>query len=182
MEGRGFPRAGRAAPSDFPRGKPEENPWRAALPAQKNPVLPESFTQIYILFPICFRIDTPKMHRWFRICLPKFYDCSVWALLKSIEGSILALLRLPWIFSHKNSTVREFCVPWLLCKKTAALPFFSFSFFKYNAFSSKQRYKVNCFYSIGQEKECFNARQIEYINKYIVKLLTCMIHLWVNLE
>ena len=71
MEGRGFPRAGRAAPSNFPRGKPKGNPWRAALPAQQNPVLPESFTQIYILFPICFRIDPPKMHRWFRICLPK---------------------------------------------------------------------------------------------------------------
>ena len=38
-----------------------------------NPVLPDSFTQIYILFLIGFRIGSPKMHRRFRIGLPKMH-------------------------------------------------------------------------------------------------------------
>ena len=41
------------------------------MPAEENPVLPDSFTQIYILFSIGFRIGPPKMHRRFRIGLPK---------------------------------------------------------------------------------------------------------------
>ena len=44
------------------------------LPAcqpEENPVLLDSFTQIYIIFLIGFRIDPPKMHRRFRIGLPK---------------------------------------------------------------------------------------------------------------
>ena len=67
-EGRtGFSEAGRAAPRDFPRAKPEEQPCQP----EENPVLPDSFTQIYILFLIGFRIGPPKMHRRFRIGLPK---------------------------------------------------------------------------------------------------------------
>ena len=44
-----------------------------------------------------FRIDLPKIHRRFRI-----------GLLKLTDGSVLALLRLPSIFSCQNSTVGEF--------------------------------------------------------------------------
>ena len=46
-EGLGFPRAGRAAPSDFPRKS-----RGGALPAEEISVLSESFTKIYILFLI----------------------------------------------------------------------------------------------------------------------------------
>ena len=49
----GFLTAGRAAPRDFPRiarGKSRG----AALLAQGNPVLPDSFIQIYIIFIIGF--------------------------------------------------------------------------------------------------------------------------------
>ena len=42
-------RAGRAAPSDFPRAKPEENPEEQP---KENPVHPNSFTWIYIIFKI----------------------------------------------------------------------------------------------------------------------------------
>ena len=45
----------------------------AALPAEENPVLADSFTQSYILFIIGFRIDPPKMHREFRIGLHKIH-------------------------------------------------------------------------------------------------------------
>ena len=40
---------------------------------EENPVLPDSFTQIYILFLIGFRIGPPKIHRGFRIVLPKLH-------------------------------------------------------------------------------------------------------------
>ena len=40
---------------------------------EENPVLPDSFTQIYILFLIGFRIGPPKMHRRFCIGLPKIH-------------------------------------------------------------------------------------------------------------
>ena len=39
----------------------------------ENPVLPNSFTQIYILFLIGFHIAPPKMHRRFGIGLPKIH-------------------------------------------------------------------------------------------------------------
>ena len=48
------------------------------------------------------------MHRPFRIGLPKIHRRFCMALLKSTDGSILALLRLPSIFSCLNSTVAEF--------------------------------------------------------------------------
>ena len=40
---------------------------------EENPVLPDSFTQIYILFLIGFYIGPPKIHSWFRIGLPKIH-------------------------------------------------------------------------------------------------------------
>ena len=48
---------------------------KTTVPCQpeENPVLPDSFTQIYILFLIGFRIGPPKMHRRFRIGLPKIH-------------------------------------------------------------------------------------------------------------
>ena len=50
-------------------GNPEEQPCQP----KENPVLPDSFTQIYIIFLIGFRIGPPKMHRRFRIGLPKIH-------------------------------------------------------------------------------------------------------------
>ena len=50
-----------------PEGNPEEQPGQP----EENPVLPDSFTQIYILFLIGFRIGPPKMPRRFRIGPPK---------------------------------------------------------------------------------------------------------------
>ena len=46
---------------------PEEQPYQP----EKNPVLPDSFTQIWIPFIIGFRIDPSKMYRWFRIGPPQ---------------------------------------------------------------------------------------------------------------
>ena len=59
MDGRGFPRAGRAASWDFPRAKPEGNPEEQSCQPKENPVLPDSFTQIYIIFLKGFRIGPP---------------------------------------------------------------------------------------------------------------------------
>ena len=54
-EGRtGFLRDGRAALGDFPRVKPEGNPEEQPCQSEENPILPDSFTQIYILIPIGF--------------------------------------------------------------------------------------------------------------------------------
>ena len=103
-----MPRAGRAAPRDFPRAKPEGNTEEQPCQPGENPVLPHSFTQIYILFPIGFRIGPPKIHRRSVLAFLKTTDGSVLALLKSTDGSVLALLSLPSIFSCKNSTVGEF--------------------------------------------------------------------------
>ena len=61
---------GKTALKDFPRAKPKGNPEEQPCQAEENPVLPESFTQIYILFLIGFRIGPPKIHRPFRIGLP----------------------------------------------------------------------------------------------------------------
>ena len=73
-EGRtGFSKGWQGCSKGFPEGK--------ALPV----VLPDSFTPIYLLFPIGFLL----------------------ALQKSIDGSILTLPRLPSIFSHQNSSVGE---------------------------------------------------------------------------
>ena len=108
MEGRGFPRAGRAAPRDFPRPKPEGNPEEQPCQPEKNHVLPDSFTEIYILFPIGFRIGPPKLHRRFRNGLPKIHRQFHIGPPEIHRGSVLALLRLPSIFSCKNSTVGEF--------------------------------------------------------------------------
>ena len=94
-EGRkGFPRAGwllqgicrGRSPREIPRSTPYS-------------------TVIYILFLIGFRIGPPKMHKVFRIGFLRSIDGSVLALLKCL---VLALLRLPSIFSHQNSTDEEF--------------------------------------------------------------------------
>ena len=45
-DGWGFPRAGRAAPRDFPRASPSGNPSEQPCQPSENPVLPSSFTQI----------------------------------------------------------------------------------------------------------------------------------------
>ena len=96
----------------------------------ENPVLPESFTQIYILFLIdsvlallkCTngsKLTLLKSKDGSELALLKFIDGSKLALLKSIDGSELALLKsidgsvlaLPnfsSIFSHHNSKVSEF--------------------------------------------------------------------------
>ena len=57
----------------FPEGKARGKSRGAALPAKENPVLPNSFIQIYILFIIHFRIGPPKMHRQLHIVLPKIH-------------------------------------------------------------------------------------------------------------
>ena len=49
-EGRGFHRAVRAAPRDFLRAEPEGNVKEQLCQGDGNPILPDSFTQIYILF------------------------------------------------------------------------------------------------------------------------------------
>ena len=48
----GLPRAAKAAPTDFPRAKPEGNPEEQPCQTEENPVQPNSFTWIYILFKI----------------------------------------------------------------------------------------------------------------------------------
>ena len=65
-KGRGFPKAGKAA-------KPEGNPKDQPCQPEENPVLPDSYTQIYILFLKGFRIGPPQMNRQFRIGLPKIH-------------------------------------------------------------------------------------------------------------
>ena len=69
----GFSKAGKAAPREFPRPKPEKNPEVQPGQLEENPVLPDSFTQIYIIFQIGFRKCPPKMHRRFHMCLPKIH-------------------------------------------------------------------------------------------------------------
>ena len=48
----GWTRAGRAAPKDFPRAKPERNPEEQLCQPEEKPVHPNSFTWIYIPFKI----------------------------------------------------------------------------------------------------------------------------------
>ena len=64
------------------RAKLEGNPEEQPCQPEENYVLPNSFTEIYILFPY--------WHRRFHIGLPKILRRSVLALLKSIGGSVLA--------------------------------------------------------------------------------------------
>ena len=73
QEGRGFQRAGRAAPRDFPGALPSGNPSEQPCQPSENPVIPYSFTHIYILFLIGFSIGPSKMHGQFRIGLPKIH-------------------------------------------------------------------------------------------------------------
>ena len=125
MEGWGFPRAGRAAPSYFPRAKPEGKFLRSST---VSPTKTPSFLNLLLRFTFSFQcvfvLTLLKCTDGSVFAFLKFYDCSVLALLKSIEGSVLAFFRLPSSFSHKNFTVREFSVPWLLCKKSNNTSFF----------------------------------------------------------
>ena len=56
---------------DFPRAKPKKNPEEQPCQTEENLVLPNSFTQIFILFLIGLRIGPPKMHIRFCIGLQK---------------------------------------------------------------------------------------------------------------
>ena len=47
----GFSKGWQGCPTDFPRAKPKGNPKEQPCQPKENPVLPDSFTQIYILFP-----------------------------------------------------------------------------------------------------------------------------------
>ena len=49
--------AGRAAPKDFPRAKPEENLKQKPCQPEENPIHPDSLTSIYILFKMGHFID-----------------------------------------------------------------------------------------------------------------------------
>ena len=49
-DGWGFPRAGRAAPRDFPRANAERNTEEQPFQPEENPFLTDYFTTIYILF------------------------------------------------------------------------------------------------------------------------------------
>ena len=68
----GFSKGWQGCSEGFPEGKAQGKSRGAACQPKENPVLPDSFTQIYILFLIGFRIGPPKMNRRFRIGLPKF--------------------------------------------------------------------------------------------------------------
>ena len=62
---------GMSAPRDFPKTKPERKPEEQPCQPKENPVLPDSFIQIYILYSIGFCIVPPKMNRRFHTGLPK---------------------------------------------------------------------------------------------------------------
>ena len=53
------------------RAKNEGNPEEQVCQPEEKSFLPDSFTQIYILFLIGLPICPPKMHRRFRITLSK---------------------------------------------------------------------------------------------------------------
>ena len=103
--------------------------WTSPSPSQpkENPVLADSYTQIYILHLIGVCIGTPKLHRlsvlalyWHRLFVLAFLKCiegSELANLKWIDDSVLTLLRFPAIFSQQNCTDRELCWPLLVWKK-----------------------------------------------------------------
>ena len=84
--------AGRDAPRDFSRANLEGNPEEQPCQPEENSALPDSFTQIYILFLIGFRIGPPKMHERFRIGLPKMHR----RFRFSPPESVLALLNPYW--------------------------------------------------------------------------------------
>ena len=57
-DGRGFPRAGRAAPRDFSRALPSGNPSKQPCQPSENPVHPSSFTRINPLWASLLSIMT----------------------------------------------------------------------------------------------------------------------------
>ena len=96
-EGQGFPRAGRAAPRDV---NPKEHPCKP----EENHILPDSFTHIYILFLTgFFEISVLAFLKCMDGSVLAFLKCmdgSVLAFLKCTDGSVLSHLRFPSIFSH----------------------------------------------------------------------------------
>ena len=96
-------------PETKKRAKPEGNPMEQPCQPEENPVLPDSLTQIYILFLITFHIGPPKMHRRFHIGLPKIHRRFRTGHSKFHWRFHIGppLLRLPSIFSCQNSTVSE---------------------------------------------------------------------------
>ena len=52
-----FPRAGRAAPRDFPRALPLGNPWEQPCQPLENPVRPSSFTWINPIFFVSVSVN-----------------------------------------------------------------------------------------------------------------------------
>ena len=74
------------------QGCSEGNPEEQLCQPKENSVLPDSFTQIYILFVIGFRIGPPKMYRQFRIGFPKMHR----RFCIGPPESVLALLNPYW--------------------------------------------------------------------------------------
>ena len=120
-EGWDFPKVGRAAPTDFQRVKLMINHKEQPCQPQENPVLPDSFTKVYILFITGVRISAPRMHRWICIGLPKanWHFCigpteSYWTSWISIgpPESVLALLNPYW--PSLNAYTGNYDVPYLL--------------------------------------------------------------------
>ena len=69
-------------------GNAEEQPYQP----MENNVLPDSFTKIYIIFLIGFRIGPPKMHIRFRIGRPRLHR----RFRIGRPESVLASLNLYW--------------------------------------------------------------------------------------
>ena len=70
---RGFPKAGREAPRNFPRVKPEGNPEKQHCQPEKTPIYPGSFTWINILFKIGHFVDFSDLFKYW--CLKKRNCC-----------------------------------------------------------------------------------------------------------
>ena len=69
----GFSEGWQGCSEGYPEGEARGKSRELPCEPEENPVLPKSFTQIYILFIIGFRIGPPKMHGRFRIGLPKIH-------------------------------------------------------------------------------------------------------------
>ena len=69
----GFPRAGRAAPWDFPRAAPSGNPLEQPCQSLENPVHPSSFTRIN---PVHLILSKMKQNWVVEVWLSKFVFCS----------------------------------------------------------------------------------------------------------
>ena len=100
----------------YSEGFPKEQPCNP----EENPVLPDSFAQIYIPFQIGFRIGPPKMHRWFCIGLPNIHK---WFCIDppKIQRRLVPywpLLGYPLSSPTRIPQLVNSGVPWLVCKKS----------------------------------------------------------------